>query len=108
MEKSNMRRAKLKLKKSNWSGLSLLAAVAVVLAASFPARSLAQQKGQKTFSSPEEASAALFAAVHSNHEKALLDIFGPDGKRIVSSGDDTGESQSRPNIDEKKHGMHRL
>jgi len=108
MEKSNMRRAKLKLKKSNWSGLSLLAAVAFLFAASFPARSLAQQKGQKTFSSPEEASAALFAAVHSNDEKALLDIFGPDGKQIVYSGDATEDAQSHANFAQKYQEMHRL
>src|SRR5258707_3307086 len=108
MEKSNMQRAKLKLKKSNWSGLSLLAAVGFLFAASFPARSLAQQKGQKTFSSPEEASAALFAAVHSNAEKVLLDIFGPDGKQIVYSGDATEDAQSHANFAQKYQEMHRL
>ncbi|HWY06085.1 MAG TPA: DUF2950 domain-containing protein [Candidatus Acidoferrales bacterium] len=103
-----MQRAKLKLKKSNWARLSSLAAVAFLFAASFPARSLAQQKGQKTFSSPEDASAALCAAVQSNDEKALLDIFGPDGKQIVSSGDDVEDAQSRANFARKFQEMHRL
>jgi hypothetical protein len=108
MEKSNMQRAKLKLKKSNWARLSSLAAVAFLFAASFPARSLAQQKGQKTFSTPEDASAALFAALQSNDEKAVLDIFGPDGKQIVSSGDDVEDAQSRANFAQKYQEMHRL
>jgi hypothetical protein len=108
MEKSYMQRAKLKLKKSNWARLSSLAAVAFLFGASFPARSLAQQKGQKTFSSPEEASAALFAAIQGNDEKALLDIFGPDGKQIVSSGDDVEDAQSRANFAQKFQEMHRL
>jgi hypothetical protein len=108
MEKSYMRRVKLKLKKSNWARLSSLAAAAFLFAASFPAPSLAQQKGQRTFSSPEEASAALLAAVQSNDEKALLDILGPDGKQIVSSGDDVEDTQSRARFAEKYQEMHRL
>jgi len=108
MEKSYMLRAKLKLKKSSWARLSSLAAVALLIAASFPARSLAQQKGQKTFPSPEDASAALFAALQSNDEKAVLDIFGPDGKQIVSSGDDVEDAQSRANFAQKYQEMHRL
>jgi hypothetical protein len=107
MEKIEMQRAKLKLKKSNWSKLSALAA-AFLFAAFFSALSLAQQKGQKTFSSPEEAGAALFTAVQSNDEKALLNIFGPDGKQLVSSGDDAEDSQSRANFADKYQEMHRL
>ena len=103
-----MRRAKLKLKKSYWVSLTSLAAVAFLIAASFPARSAAQQKGQKTFSSPEEASAALFAAIQSNDENALLGIFGPDGKKVVSSGDDVEDTQGRANFAQKYQEMHRL
>ena len=103
-----MRRAKLNLDRFPWVNLSALAAVALLLTACFPARSIAQQKGQKTFSSPEKASAALFAAVQSNDEKALLDIFGPDGKQIVSSGDDAEDSQGRANFTEKYQECNRL
>ena len=69
---------------------------------------LAQQPGQKTFSSPEDASNALVAAAQSNDEKAMLDILGPDGKQIVSSGDDTEDAQSRANFVQKYQQMHRL
>ena len=103
-----MQRAKLKLKKSGWAKLSSLAPVALLIAASFPALSLAQQKGQKTFSSPEDASAALFAALQSNDEKAMLDIFGPEGKQIVYSGDATEDAQSHANFVQKYQEMHRL
>ena len=102
-----MRRAKWKLEKFHWLRLSAVAA-AFLFAACFPGRSLAQQKGQKTFSSPEEASASLFAAVQSNDEKAILEIFGPDGKQIVSSGDDVEDAQSRANFAQKYQEMHRL
>jgi hypothetical protein len=70
--------------------------------------SLAQQPGQKTFSSPEDASSALVAAAQSNDEKAMLDILGPDGKEIVSSGDDAEDAQSRASFVEKYGEMHRL
>lgn len=86
----------------------LLAAVAVLLTACFSTRSLAQQSGQKTFSSPEDASQALVTAAQNNDEKAMLDILGADGKQIVSSGDDTEDAQSRANFVQKYQQMHRL
>lgn len=43
--------------------------------------------GQRTFASPEAAGAALFAAVKSGDQNALLAIFGPDSRTLVSSGD---------------------
>jgi hypothetical protein len=83
-----MRRTKLNFDKFHWANLPKLAAVAILLTACFPARSMAQQPGQKTFSSAEEASNALVTAAQSNDEKAMLEILGPDGKQIVSSGDE--------------------
>ncbi len=103
-----MRRAKLNFDKFSWGNVSALAVVAILLSACFPAPSLAQQQGQKTFSSPEEASAALFVAAQNNDEKALLAIFGPAGKQIVSSGDDAEDAQSRANFVQKYQEMHRL
>ena len=93
---------------SHCTRVSRLAALAILLAGCFPSRSMAQQTGQKTFSSPEEASNALFMALQSNNEMELLDIFGPDNKQIVRSGDDTEDAQSRANFVEKYKEMHRL
>ena len=69
---------------------------------------MAQQPGQKTFSSPEDASNALVTAAQNNDEKAMLDILGPDGKQIVSSGDETEDAQSRANFVQRYQEMHRL
>jgi len=85
-----------------------LAALAILLTGCFLTSSVAQQPGQKTFSSPEDASSALVAATQGNDEKAMLDILGPDGKQVVSSGDDTEDAQSRANFVEKYAEMHRL
>jgi hypothetical protein len=69
---------------------------------------MAQQPGQKTFSSPEDASNALVTAAQNNDEKAMLDILGPDGKQIVSSGDEAEDAESRANFVQKYQQMHRL
>jgi Protein of unknown function (DUF2950) len=84
------------------------AATAVLLAGFLAAPSLGQQAGQKTFASPEEASKALYAAAKSNDEKAMLDLLGPDGKEIVSSGDEAEDAQSRAEFVKRYEEMNRL
>jgi hypothetical protein len=103
-----MRRTKLNFDKFHWANLPKLAAVAILLTGCFPTRSMAQQPGQKTFSSPEDASNALVTAAQSNDEKAMLDILGPDGKQIVSSGDEAEDAESRANFVQRYQEMHRL
>jgi hypothetical protein len=90
------------------SNLLKLAAVAFILFACFPLSARAQQKDQKTFASPEEASAALFTAVKNNDEAAMLQILGPDGKEVVSSGDPKEDADHRKNIAMKYDQMHRF
>ncbi len=103
-----MRRTKLNLDTFHGANLVILAAVAMLLTGGFSTPSMAQQPGQKTFSSPEDACNALVTAAQSNDEKAMLDILGPDGKGIVSSGDETEDAQSRANFAQKYQEMHRL
>jgi hypothetical protein len=103
-----MRRTKVNFDKFHGANLATLAAVAILLTACFLTRSMAQQTGQKTFSSPEDASNALVAAMQSNDEKVLLDILGPDGKQIVSSGDEAEDAESRANFVQRYQQMHRL
>lgn len=69
---------------------------------------LAQPPGQKTFSSPDEASRALIRAVQAGDEKDLLEIFGPDGKEIISSGDKVEDKKGRDAFAEKYQRMNRL
>src|SRR6266446_1288376 len=108
MERRHMRRTKLDLDKFHWATFPKLAAVAILLTGYFSTRSMAQQPGQKTFSSAEEASNALATAVRSNDEKAMLDILGPDGKQIISSGDETEDAHSRADFVQRYQEMHRL
>jgi hypothetical protein len=69
---------------------------------------MAQQPGQKTFSSAEEATNAFFTAVQSNDEKVMLDILGPDGRQIVTSGDEIEDANGRADLVQRYQEMHRL
>jgi len=69
--------------------------------------SFAQQQGQQTFHCAEEAGVALFAAAQNENEKALLDILGPEGRDIISSGDAAADSDERVGFVVKYQEMHR-
>jgi len=69
---------------------------------------VAQQAGQKTFSSAAEASHALVSAVKADDESLLLSILGPDAKDVVSSGDAVEDKNNRDEFVQKYHQMHRL
>ncbi len=72
-----------------------LGAVAVLLAACLPVAARAQQAGQKTFSSAEDASNALVRAAQNNDDKMMIEILGPDGKAncfVRRRGRGSGES----------------
>src|SRR5260370_4767136 len=103
MEKSDMRRTRLNFEKLEWTNLLEMAAVGILLAGGFPVRSMGPQQGQKRFSSPEDAINALLTAAQNNDEEAMLDVLGPDGKQIVSSGDATEDAQHRPNFVTRSH-----
>ncbi|MGO9717111.1 MAG: DUF2950 domain-containing protein [Steroidobacteraceae bacterium] len=103
-----MRRIELNIDNLHWAGLSKSAALVLLLAGLCCLRSVAQQPGQKTFSTAEEASSALVAAVQSDDEKAMLGLFGADGKEIISSGDAAEDARGRANFLEKYREMHRL
>jgi len=103
-----MLRTKLRFDRLPGSDLPKLAVAALLLTGCLSVRSMAQQSGQKTFSSAEEASNALFVSTRNNDEKAMLEILGPDEKQIVSSGDDTEDSNNRAIFVKKYEEMHRL
>ena len=103
-----MRRTNLKVDSFDRAIVSKLAVFAAILLAFFPAISRAQQQGQKTFASAEEASQALFTAAQANDDKAVLDVLGPEGKKIISSGDAAEDEERRSNFVQKFQVMHRL
>lgn len=69
---------------------------------------MAQDKAEKTFITPEEASQALYRAVKSDDEKSLLEIFGAGGKQILYSGDTVEDEENRATFLNGYEEMHRL
>ncbi len=103
-----MEREKLKVGKIHWIDFSAAAAVTLLACACLSVKSSAQDPGQKTFSSPEEASDSLVKAAQSNDEKTLIEILGREAKEIVSSGDHAEDSENRANFVKRYDQMHRL
>ena len=79
----------------------------VVLVVSLAPLSFAQKLTQKKFASAEEASHALFLAVQSDDQQALMVILG-GGKELVSSKDELEDKSERQQFAEKYQQMHRL
>jgi hypothetical protein len=69
---------------------------------------LAQELNQQSFHSPEEASAALFAAAQQTDNRALLEILGPAGRDLTSSGDPAEDRRERERFVTKYKQMHRV
>jgi hypothetical protein len=84
------------------------AAVIAFVSVCFSGNVLAQQPGQKTFSSAQEATSARVTATKNNDEKTMLEILGSDGKQVVSSGDDAEDAENRANFVKRYEEMHRL
>jgi hypothetical protein len=88
---------------------TLVAGAALLLALGLsPARTVAQQKGQQTYKSAEDAGQALFKAMQSDDKTQMLSVLGPDARKIVSSGDDVEDEETRSNFVTKYQQMHRM
>jgi DUF2950 family protein len=71
------------------------------------ATTVAAQLQQKTFDTAQQAAEALILAVQNDDVAALLQIFGPDGKDFVTTGDDVQDKNSRVSFaDLTKEKMH--
>ena len=67
-------------------GLGAIAAVALLSSASM---------AQQAYPSPEDAAAALAAAVKTGTTSGILKVLGKDGQDIVESGDDVADAETR-------------
>jgi hypothetical protein len=68
----------------------------------------AQEPGQRTFASVDDASHALFAAMQAQDEQAPLRVLGPAGKDVLSSGDPQEDLDARTGFVVKYQEMHRF
>jgi hypothetical protein len=99
-----------RIEQSHCGGLVRFAAFAILmtLLGSSPEALKAQAPGQKTFASAEQASSAFFAASHDDDENILLDILGPAGRDVISSGDPVEDLNNRAQFAMEYQEMHRL
>jgi len=69
--------------------------IAIVALAASPAMAVGGAEGQKSFVSPQQAVAALVAAVQDNNDTELLGILGPGSEDLISSGDRVADQNGR-------------
>jgi hypothetical protein len=87
---------------------SAVSAVCALSLGCLSAPIFAQQPGQRTFTSAEDAGREFFAAMQSQDEQAPLRILGPAAKDILSSGDPEEDSDARVGFVTKYEEMHRF
>jgi len=109
MENPIMRTTNQITKSSSRPRLNWMAAIVTLplLVVGYSQLGLAQKSGPKTFSSPGEASNALFQAVQNSDEEAVERILGA-GKEVTSSSDETEDKLERERFSQKYQEMHRL
>jgi hypothetical protein len=101
----------------SWAGVFVWTFLAITVVASGvfggaqsqPSQSPTPQPKQKTFSSPQEAAAALYSAARDNDEDTLLVILGPDAPDIIRWTDNPDDRKAeREQFAKKYDEMHRL
>jgi hypothetical protein len=81
--------------------------IALLLGSGF-APTFAQQPGQRTFASPEDAGRAFFDAMQKQDDQLPLGILGPSGEDVLSSGDPVEDANARVSFVVKYQEMHRF
>jgi hypothetical protein len=71
-------------------------------------RSVAAQATQEAYRSPQEAVQSLVLAVKTDDVNQLIQIFGPEAKEILRSGDEVADKKTREKFLEKYQQMNRL
>jgi hypothetical protein len=80
---------------SIWSPILALLVSAILLMCTTSRYANAAEIRQKSYASPEEAVKALIDALRINNKPELLAILGPEGKDIISSGDEVADKEAR-------------
>ena len=80
----------------------------MVMLMAVPGLVLLAEAAQRSFATPEEATAALVDALKGGNRKALLEILGPQGAPLVSSGDPVADRNGRERFVAEYDRVHRL
>ena len=73
-------------------GFTIVIISAIVIIVSYRGGTAADLE-QKMFKSPDDAVKAMIESIRAKDKKALLSIFGPSGKEIISSGDEVADKE---------------
>jgi len=91
-----------------WWMLVVLVSLSALMASCNRSEKTASDKSaQKTFATPAEAGATLQQAAKSGDQTALLEIFGPDSKEVLFSGDAVKDKNSLQEFIAAYDQMHR-
>ncbi len=91
-----------------WLALMAVAVTMVLFIATLVTDSHAAGVRQKSFRSPDEAVAALVAAIRGDNEQEMLVILGPGSRELLSSGDSVADRSGRAKFIssyEQKHSL---
>jgi hypothetical protein len=96
-----------------WGHLTIIALSGAWLACTGSLSVSAAETGREaapqiTYPSPEQAAEALAAAWHGGQTADLLKIFGPEGEKLVSSGDPVAEKRVRAKLSSSYDKWHRI
>ena len=80
---------------SLWRTVLNMLIVVIMMAFAIYTHANAGDIKQKSYASPEEAVKALIDAVKADNNQELLAIFGPEGKEMISSGDEVADKKAR-------------
>src|ERR1700730_18398728 len=101
-----MRHQNGNVNKNIWSGTARIIFIAVaMLWAADAAR--AQDIGQETFPTARAGAEARVPALQNQDETALAKILGPDGKEMLSCGDEAQDRADSEQLAKKYQKMHR-
>jgi hypothetical protein len=92
---------------TGWQPIRVLS-VCLVLGLGSAHAVLAQQPGQKTFSSATEAADAFDAAVQNHDEAAMLAILGASGQDLILSGDPIADKNKQDSYAAQYHASHQF
>ncbi|HEY6388290.1 MAG TPA: DUF2950 family protein [Candidatus Acidoferrum sp.] len=87
--------------------MTVIAALVLLTSCNKTEKPASEQVVQKTFASPEDAGAALVAAVKSGDQGALFAIFGPDNEGVLITGDTVRDQDNLKGFVASYDQMHR-
>jgi hypothetical protein len=90
-----------------WPGLWILS-ISLILGLAGAQAALAQEPGQKTFNSANEAADAFATAVQNHDGAAMLVILGPSAQDLISSGDSVADRKNQDAFANKYHASHQF